>query len=80
MSVQRRDPRTREEWQQAVDAAAGARAIADCMLYGLLTGGPAIAIGRCDEILERGAKQGIKPSRPVIDLALDLIRQYNAEA
>jgi hypothetical protein len=74
-----RDPKTSEEWQQAVDSAAAARAIADCKMYGLLEGGPQININRCDSILRRGAKRGITPSRPVTDLALELVYAINCE-
>jgi hypothetical protein len=73
-----RDPETPEEWQQAVDAAAGARVIADCMMYGLLDG-PAINVARCDDILARGLTQGIRASRPAAELALEIIRGINAE-
>lgn len=61
------DPQTPEEWQEAVDLAAGARLIADCKMYGVITGGPAIDVARCDFILRRGAKLGIRPSRPPLD-------------
>jgi len=77
--MRRRDPKTPEEWQEAVDAAAGARAIADCMMYGLLTG-PKINVRRCDDILERGRKRGVTPSRSSTDLAVELVQQMNAEA
>ncbi len=62
-----------------MDAAAACRAIADCMMYGLLEGGPGIDVARCDEILESGRKLGIGPSKSETDLALGFIRAYNAE-
>ena len=74
------DPRTLTEWQEAVDAAAAARAIADCIMYGLLTGGVTIDVARCDAILERGARRGVKPSKPVTQLAVELVSAINAEA
>lgn len=67
-----RNPKTPAEWQEAVDIAAGFRAIQDCKLYGLLTGGPEINVTRCDEILAAGRAKGIKPSRPVTELAVFL--------
>ena len=73
-----RDPQTPEEWQQAVDAAAGARALADCMMYGLITG-PGIDVARCDEILERGAALGVRPSRGDTELAIELATAINQE-
>jgi hypothetical protein len=71
-------PTTPAEWQNAVDAAAGLRAIADCKMYGLLEGGPSIDVGRCDELLERGRLIGCFPSRPAVDLALGLIALINS--
>lgn len=34
------EPQTPEQWQEAVDAAAACRAIADCAMYGLIEGRP----------------------------------------
>jgi hypothetical protein len=73
------DPQTPAEWQQAVDAAAGLRAIEDCRMYGLITGGPKGNPERCDEILDRGAELGITPSRPAATLALQLLADFNEE-
>jgi hypothetical protein len=75
----RRDPKTRAEWQEAVDAAAAARAVADCIMYGLLTPGLTINVARCDEILERGRSRGVTPSRPVVELAAEFVEAYNLE-
>ena len=68
-----KDPQTREQWQIAVDIAAGLRAIEDCKMYGLLQGGPKINLDRCDELLTRGARMGVIPSKQTIELAADLI-------
>lgn len=76
--MKRHDPKTAAEWQEAVDAAAGARAIADCKMYGLLEGGPEIDVGRCDEILERGRARGVRPSRPRNELAVRLVAEINS--
>ena len=75
----RLNPQTLQEWQEAVDGAAGLRAIADCKMYGLIEGGPKIDVRRCDEILERGRKRGFAPSRPAVDLAIGLIGAINEE-
>jgi len=72
-----RDPKSTAEWQEAVDAAAGLRALADCKMYGLIEGGPEIDVARCDEILERGRARGVRPSAPARDLAIEIIRQVN---
>lgn len=72
-----RNLKTPEDWQLAVDAAAGMRVIADCMMYGLITG-PEINVGVCDEILARGRKRGITPSLPATDLAKVMILEINS--
>jgi hypothetical protein len=73
------EPKTPEEWQEVVDMAAAARAVADCKMYGLLTGGPDIDVERCDDLLRRGRKRGITPSRPVGELAAAFVRMVNEE-
>lgn len=74
-----REPHTLREWQEAVDVAAAARAIADCMMYGLLEGGPEIDVDRCDEIIEAGLARGVQPSKPIVELALEMVTAINAE-
>jgi len=74
------NPKTPEEWQEAVNAAAAARAVADCKLYGVIDGGPRINVARCDQILEQGRKRGIMPSRPITELAIELVMAINGEA
>jgi hypothetical protein len=75
-----KQPKTGSEWQEAVDAAAACRAVADCKLYGLLEGGPVVNVARCDEILERGRARGVFPSRPVPELAIEYVCAFNAGA
>ena len=67
------------EWREAVDAAAGWRAIADVKMYGLIQGGPEINVTRCDQILERGKALGIEPSKSAVDLAIALIAAINGD-
>lgn len=67
-------PKTRAEWQEAVDGAAGLRALADCKMYALIEGGPEINVERCDQILEQGRARGVRPSKSDVDLALDFVR------
>jgi len=74
-----RDPATDDELQTAVNAAAACRLIADCKMYGLVDGGPAIDITRCDELLAMGAARGVRPNAPVEEIAIDYIRQWNAD-
>jgi hypothetical protein len=73
------EPQTAEEWQEAVDAAVGLRAVADCKMYGLIEGGPNIDVGRCDEILALGEARGVRPSKPAQDLAVEMIAVINEE-
>lgn len=73
-----KNPKTSAEWQEAVDAAAACRAIADCMMYGLLTG-PSVDVARCDWILSEGERRGVRPSKPALDLAVGYAAAYNAE-
>jgi hypothetical protein len=75
----RRNPQTPEEWRQAVDSAAACRAIADCKMYGLIEGGPEINLERCYQILERGRKLGIVPSRSIMDLGIEMVKWINRE-
>jgi hypothetical protein len=54
-------PRTREEWQDAVDMAEGARLVVAARAYGLVRGGPEINVDRCEEILRLGRDYGVRP-------------------
>lgn len=67
MSDEARDPRTREEWQAAVDAAHACLCLDSARQYGLVTGGPAVDAARCAEILGRGKAMGIVPSPDAIE-------------
>lgn len=62
-----REPETREEWQDAVDAAKGCLALESARLYGLVTGGPDVNGERCLAIIERGAAIGVTPADDVVD-------------
>ena len=76
----KRSPKTPAEWQAAVDGAAAMRAIADCEMYGVLTGGPVIDVSRCDELLALGEARGVRPSRPDTELAIGYIQAFNQAA
>lgn len=65
------DPRTPEEWQEAVDAAWAALALDSLIQYGLLEaegGGLLVNTDRCREILERGLAIGITPAQEASDV------------
>jgi hypothetical protein len=73
-------PLTPEEWQDAVDAAAGLLALESARDYGLVTGGPSADIARCQELLERGAARGIKPTPDALErFAFSLLQEREAE-
>ncbi len=61
MDEDQKDPQTPEEWQNAVDAAAGALALQSARVYGLIVGGPEVVVGRCAEILAVGKAKGFTP-------------------
>lgn len=67
-----RDPQTRAEWQDAADAAHACEVLDAARQYGLVSGGPAVDVARCEEILERAAKHGITPAK-------DAVERYIAE-
>jgi hypothetical protein len=61
-----RDPETRGEWQDAVDAAHALLAVDAAKQYGLVTGGPTVNVERCTDVLRRGALMGIQPNADAI--------------
>ena len=68
--MRKQDPGTREEWQEAVDAAHVLILIDGARRYGLISGGPAANIDRCVEIVEAGKKRGILPAKDAIERVL----------
>ena len=56
-----RDPRTRREWQEAVDCAHELLVLDSARQYGLITGGPEANVDRCLEIIDKAARKGIRP-------------------
>lgn len=61
------DPTTLEEWQNAVNAAQALLAIESARAYGLITGGPAANVDRCEDLLDRGRSLGIVPSADAVE-------------
>lgn len=75
-----RDPKTREEWQEAVDLAEGLLALESARAYGFVAGGPSVDVARCEEVLRRGRDRGFTPHDNAIELvALALADQAKAE-
>jgi hypothetical protein len=61
------EPKTREDWQLAVDAADAALSLNAARQYGLVKGGPGVNVDRCVEILNQGRRRGIIPSPDSIE-------------
>ena len=68
-----RDPRTPDEWREAVAWAYGLLLLDSAVQYGLVTGGPRPNLERCRAILERGAALGIVLTRDEEDAAIAAI-------
>lgn len=54
------NPITDEEWRFAVTYARGALLLHAAQSYGLVTGGPAVNVDRCAEIIELGRSHGVE--------------------
>jgi hypothetical protein len=51
------EPKTPEEWQNAVDAADALLHIQSAEAYGLITGAPSVNVERCEELLEAARRR-----------------------
>jgi hypothetical protein len=60
-------PKTPAEWQAAVDTAAAFLWLEGARRKGMLTGGPAVNIERCEEILELVRSRGFEPARDAVE-------------
>jgi hypothetical protein len=60
-------PKTRRQWQDAVDAAYGALAMDSAKQYGLVDGGPVVNVERCQFILDRGKRRGVVPAEDALE-------------
>lgn len=56
-----REPSTRLEWQEAVNAAEFGLLVSSARAYGLITAGPEFDLDRCERILADGKAQGVVP-------------------
>lgn len=62
-----RNPHNKAEWQDAVDAAEACLLLESARLYGLVEGGPAVDVKRCEEILRRGRQLGVAPAADCVE-------------
>jgi hypothetical protein len=67
------DPQTPAEWQEAVNLARFLLDVEASKSYGLLAGGPATNVARCEELLKRGKDLGFHPAPTV-----ELVKQFVA--
>jgi len=73
-----REPRTREEWQEAADAAEGALALDSARKYGLVTGGPVVDVERCTALIDAARAGGITPAKDAIERFVAAMREASA--
>jgi len=62
-----KNPHTKGEWQEAVDAAEAMLCLDSARKYGLVTGGPEVNVGRAVELLKRGKQLGILPAAGCVE-------------
>lgn len=55
------DPSTHAEWQEAVNLSDLLLRIESARAYGLVTGGPEVDAERCEDLISRGARLGVRP-------------------
>ena len=69
-----KDPKTREEWQEAVDAMQACLTFDAARRQGAIRNkGPLIDTERCKEIIKRGRRIGIVPRREAVEKLLTLM-------
>lgn len=56
------EPKSEQEWQDAVDTAHVMLLIDSATKYGLVRGGPKIDVARCEDVLARGKALGYEPA------------------
>jgi hypothetical protein len=57
------EPKTRAEWQEAVDLAAFTLFLDAARKNGLVAEGPVANVARCGHVLVQGCKRGVRPAR-----------------
>lgn len=72
------DPGTIAEWREAALGADALLLIDAGQQYGLITGGPKANVERCEEIVRRASKIGIRHTREQVnDCAREIIAEWN---
>ncbi len=61
------EPQTPQEWQEAIDTAEVLVRLDAARQYGLVTGGPAVNVSRCEELLRRGEALGYTPTADAVE-------------
>lgn len=62
------DPRTLEEWQNAVDASDAMLKLDAARMYGLVRGGPEVDVDRCWDLIHRAAaNHRIEPADDAVE-------------
>ena len=71
------NPTTAGEWQNAVDAASALLHIESARLYGLVKGGPAVNVERCEEVIALAKQRGVRPGKDAVER---FVASYNEGA
>lgn len=62
-----KEPRTREEWQEAVDEADFWLHVDASTKYGLVEYSGRVNLERCEKMIERGRSEGVTPSPDAVE-------------
>ncbi len=77
--MKRDQPKTGQEWREAVNLAELYCLVDSAVKYGLVTFSGVIDINRCEEILEQGRRRGVFPVKAEVDaLMRDLVSSSSA--
>ena len=67
------EPETLAEWQDAVDLAEVYLQLDSARAYGLVIGGPAVNVQRCEDLLRRALAFNIRPAADAIERCVPLL-------
>lgn len=74
-----RSPRTKREWQEAVDLANFYLVLDSARQYGLIAGGPDIDVRRCEDLIVQGKHRGLEPRPDSLDRSLAAMLQQGKQ-